>query len=199
MAPNLSTCANLLLEALYVRRWFVIISLFSQALLCYRCYCLFVYPSWWPGRERVKTRHALWLWFSQQVGHDCGHVNGVSRWVSLRNTLWHIWTGRYGVQKGVVLRFTFMQALWQVRKTYLLKFKLERCEDIGIVSKKEEGAVLDLSQSVSAFPSWDWDHCKFSSRRRELHRTWHRGKCECKANLLIIYLFRILPINKKSL
>ena len=125
--------------------------------------------------KRIKTRHALWLWFSQQVGHDCGYVKGVSRWVSLRNTLWHIWTGRYGVQKGVVLRFTFMQALWHVWKTYLLKFKLERCEDIGIVSKKEEGAVLDLSQSVSAFPSWDWDHCKFSSRRRELHRTWHRG------------------------
>jgi len=36
---------------------------------------------------------------------------------------------------------------------YLLKFKLERYEDIGVVSKKEEGAVLDLSQSVSAFPS----------------------------------------------
>lgn len=34
--------------------------------------------------------------------------------------------------------------------------------------KKEEGAVLDLSQSVSAFPSWDWDHCKFSSRRRRI-------------------------------
>ena len=54
---------------------------------------------------------------------------------------------------GVVLRLTFMQALCHILKTYLLKFKLGGYEHIGTVSKKEEGAVLDLTQAVSAFPS----------------------------------------------